>query len=294
MLRRECRALPGRGKARGEPWPTEWASPKACSSPSSTSSARPSPSPTRRRSGMSPSAPAPTCCGSRSAAPAAPPARRRAPTAASSSRPSPREDGTLNVDRYEIDFRICMYCGLCTEACPYQAIQSGGRYDDAVYVFEDMYRDRGRADPRIQGVPRAHRRDIPQRPAPARESRSARRCRPRAAASPSPAATAPSARNTCPASSTATSGRRGLHPVATINAQRRRDRGRGGPSPRRGESRSRAFASRTSATSTALSPYAGCRTCIVEIEGGRPGPAAALVHRRPRTTAWSSIPRSPR
>ena len=55
---------------------------------------------------------------------------------------SPREDGTLNIDRYEIDFRICMYCGLCTEACPYQAIQSGGRYDDAVYVFEQMYRDR--------------------------------------------------------------------------------------------------------------------------------------------------------
>ena len=55
---------------------------------------------------------------------------------------SPRADGTLNIDRYEIDFRICMYCGLCTEACPYQAIQAGGRYDDAVYVFENMYRNR--------------------------------------------------------------------------------------------------------------------------------------------------------
>jgi NADH-quinone oxidoreductase subunit I len=55
---------------------------------------------------------------------------------------SPREDGTLNIDRYEIDFRICMYCGLCTEACPYQAIQAGGRYNDAQYVFENMYRNR--------------------------------------------------------------------------------------------------------------------------------------------------------
>jgi NADH-quinone oxidoreductase subunit I len=55
---------------------------------------------------------------------------------------SPRADGTLNIDRYEIDFRICMYCGLCTEACPYQAIQAGGRYDDAVYVFENMYRNK--------------------------------------------------------------------------------------------------------------------------------------------------------
>jgi formate hydrogenlyase subunit 6/NADH:ubiquinone oxidoreductase subunit I len=55
---------------------------------------------------------------------------------------SPRSDGTLEIDRYEIDFRICMYCGLCTEACPYQAIQAGGRYNDAVYLFENMYRDR--------------------------------------------------------------------------------------------------------------------------------------------------------
>ncbi len=55
---------------------------------------------------------------------------------------TPRADGSLHVDRYEIDFRICMYCGLCTEACPYQAIQSGGRYDDAVYIFENMYRDK--------------------------------------------------------------------------------------------------------------------------------------------------------
>ena len=54
----------------------------------------------------------------------------------------PRADGSLAKVRYEIDFRICMYCGLCTEACPYQAIQAGGRYNDAQYVFEDMYRDR--------------------------------------------------------------------------------------------------------------------------------------------------------
>jgi len=55
---------------------------------------------------------------------------------------APREDGTLEIERYEIDFRICMYCGLCTEACPYQAIQAGGRYDDAQYIFENMYRNR--------------------------------------------------------------------------------------------------------------------------------------------------------
>ena len=55
---------------------------------------------------------------------------------------SPREDGSLNIDRYEIDFRLCMYCGLCTEACPYGAIQPGGPLDDATYDFNGNYRDK--------------------------------------------------------------------------------------------------------------------------------------------------------
>ena len=55
---------------------------------------------------------------------------------------SPREDGSLNVDRYEIDFRLCMYCGLCVEACPYEAIQAGGPLNDATYEFDSLYRDK--------------------------------------------------------------------------------------------------------------------------------------------------------
>lgn len=57
---------------------------------------------------------------------------------------SPREDGSLNIDRYEIDFRLCMYCGLCVEACPYDAIQAGGPLDDASYDFDSLYRDKHR------------------------------------------------------------------------------------------------------------------------------------------------------
>ena len=55
---------------------------------------------------------------------------------------SPNPDGSLNKERYEIDFRLCMYCGLCVEACPYEAIQVGGTYKDAVYDFDDMYKDK--------------------------------------------------------------------------------------------------------------------------------------------------------
>jgi NADH-quinone oxidoreductase subunit I len=44
---------------------------------------------------------------------------------------SPREDGS-------------MYCGLCVEACPYEAIQAGGPLNDAEYNFEHLYRDKHR------------------------------------------------------------------------------------------------------------------------------------------------------
>ena len=35
-----------------------------------------------------------------------------------------------------------MYCGLCVEACPYEAIQAGGTFRDADYVFENLYHDK--------------------------------------------------------------------------------------------------------------------------------------------------------
>ncbi|MEX2238329.1 MAG: NADH-quinone oxidoreductase subunit I [Dehalococcoidia bacterium] len=54
----------------------------------------------------------------------------------------PKADGQMNIKRYEIDFRLCMYCGLCTEACPYEAIQVGGIHADASYTFGDLYRDK--------------------------------------------------------------------------------------------------------------------------------------------------------
>jgi len=56
---------------------------------------------------------------------------------------APNPDGSLQKVRYEIDFRLCMYCGLCTEACPYEAIQVGGTFRDAVYTFDDMYKNKG-------------------------------------------------------------------------------------------------------------------------------------------------------
>lgn len=56
----------------------------------------------------------------------------------------PREDGSYLVQRYEIDFRLCMYCGLCTEACPYQAIQVGGSYTNVQTDPTQLYTNKER------------------------------------------------------------------------------------------------------------------------------------------------------
>ena len=34
----------------------------------------------------------------------------------------PREDGSRRTTRYDIDMVKCIYCGLCAEACPVDAI----------------------------------------------------------------------------------------------------------------------------------------------------------------------------
>ena len=83
---------------------------------------------------------------------------------------SPREDGALNIDRYEIDFRLCMYCGLCVEACPYEAIQAGGPVDDATYDFNELYRDKQKLTAMSQTVLEWHDFTYPNgKPAPKKE-----------------------------------------------------------------------------------------------------------------------------
>jgi formate hydrogenlyase subunit 6/NADH:ubiquinone oxidoreductase subunit I len=35
-----------------------------------------------------------------------------------------------------------MYCALCVEACPYEAIQAGGTWKDVTAGFGEMFRDK--------------------------------------------------------------------------------------------------------------------------------------------------------
>jgi NADH-quinone oxidoreductase chain I len=46
------------------------------------------------------------------------------------------------VDRIEFDIGRCMFCGLCVEACPYNALYMGRSYEQAKYSRRLLWADR--------------------------------------------------------------------------------------------------------------------------------------------------------
>jgi NADH-quinone oxidoreductase subunit I len=56
-----------------------------------------------------------------------------------------QDGGTYRVDTFDIDQARCMYCGLCVEACPYDALHMGSNFEasqarraDLVITKEDL------------------------------------------------------------------------------------------------------------------------------------------------------------
>ena len=60
--------------------------------------------------------------------------------------PATTEQGrarTRNVlDRFAIDFSLCMYCGICIEVCPFDALKWSPEFEYADYDIKDLTHER--------------------------------------------------------------------------------------------------------------------------------------------------------
>ena len=53
----------------------------------------------------------------------------------------PRQRNVL--DRFAIDFSLCMYCGICIEACPFDALFWSPEFEYAEYDIRDLLHEKG-------------------------------------------------------------------------------------------------------------------------------------------------------
>jgi NADH-quinone oxidoreductase subunit I len=63
-------------------------------------------------------------------------------------------DRTRNVlDRFAIDFSLCMYCGICIEVCPFDALFWSPEFEYAEYDIRDLLHEKDRLRDWLATVP---------------------------------------------------------------------------------------------------------------------------------------------
>ncbi len=57
------------------------------------------------------------------------------------------------LDRFDIDFALCMYCGICVEVCPFDALFWSPEYEYSALAPADLLHSMGRLSEWLQTVP---------------------------------------------------------------------------------------------------------------------------------------------
>ena len=70
----------------------------------------------------------------------------------------PRREGgkprTVNIlDRFDIDYSLCMYCGICVEVCPFDALFWSPEYEYSELKIADLLHDTRRLGEWFETVP---------------------------------------------------------------------------------------------------------------------------------------------
>jgi NADH-quinone oxidoreductase subunit I len=50
------------------------------------------------------------------------------------------------LDRFDIDYALCMYCGICVEACPFDALFWSPEFEYAEYDIKNLLHDKERLE----------------------------------------------------------------------------------------------------------------------------------------------------
>lgn len=58
------------------------------------------------------------------------------------------------IDRFDIDYGLCMYCGICIEACPFDALFWASTYDYAAPTHAALVHDHDVLGTWLRDVPR--------------------------------------------------------------------------------------------------------------------------------------------
>jgi len=57
------------------------------------------------------------------------------------------------LDRFDIDFALCMYCGICVEVCPFEALYWSPEYEYSEVRIADLLHDKSRLAQWFETVP---------------------------------------------------------------------------------------------------------------------------------------------
>ena len=68
-------------------------------------------------------------------------------------KPGGRVRTRAKLDRFDIDYALCMYCGICVEVCPFDALFWSPEYEYSEHSIADMLHDKDRLSDWLQTVP---------------------------------------------------------------------------------------------------------------------------------------------
>ncbi len=69
------------------------------------------------------------------------------------SKPGGRPRARATLDRFDIDYGLCMYCGICVEVCPFDALHWSPEYEYSEPNVADLLHDKERLTEWLGTVP---------------------------------------------------------------------------------------------------------------------------------------------